>query len=128
MGKEATGINPRTIITDGLKAYHDAYLKEFWKRRKETRAEHIENITLKGHHNNIKMERFNGEVRDREKVMRGLKKKGMPILRGYQIFHNCIREHEGLNSKTPAEKCGIKVEGKNKWITLIQNARHETDI
>jgi len=32
--------------------------------------------------NNKKMERFNGEVRDREKVMRGLKKKDTPILKG----------------------------------------------
>lgn len=24
--------------------------------------------------------------------------------------------------KTPAELAGIKVEGENKWITLIQNA------
>jgi hypothetical protein len=24
--------------------------------------------------------------------------------------------------KTPAEACGIKVEGDNKWLTLIQNA------
>jgi len=43
-------------------------------------------------------------------------------LKGYQIYHNYIREHEGLNDKTPAEACGIKVEGKNKWKTLIQNA------
>jgi hypothetical protein len=68
------------------------------------------------------MERFNGEVRDREKVMRGLKKVDTPILTGYQIFHNYVREHQGLENKTPAEKCGIKVEGKNKWLTLIQNA------
>jgi len=27
-----------------------------------------------------------------------------------------------LDGKTPAEACGIKVEGKNKWLTLIQNA------
>jgi hypothetical protein len=27
-----------------------------------------------------------------------------------------------LGNKTPAEICGIKVEGKNKWKTLIQNA------
>jgi len=27
-----------------------------------------------------------------------------------------------LNGKTPAETCGIRVEGKNKWKTLIQNA------
>jgi len=24
--------------------------------------------------------------------------------------------------KTPSEACGITLEGKNKWITLIQNA------
>jgi len=37
--------------------------------------------------NNNKMERFNGEVRDREKVMRGLKRKDTTILTGYQIYH-----------------------------------------
>ena len=68
------------------------------------------------------MERLNGKVRDREKVMRGLKKKDIPILTGYQIFHNYMRQHEGLNGKTPAEICGIKIKGKNKWVTLIQNA------
>jgi len=64
--------------------------------------------------NNNKNERFNGEIRDREKVMRGLKRENSPILKGYQVFHNYIRQHEGLDGKTPAEACGIKVEGKNK--------------
>ncbi len=58
--------------------------------------------------NNNKMERMNGEVRDREKVMRGLKIKDTPILTGYQIFHNYIRAHEGLKEKHHAEACGIK--------------------
>jgi hypothetical protein len=44
------------------------------------------------------------------------------ILKGYQLFHNYIRPHEALDGKTPAEACGIKVEGENKWKTLIQNA------
>lgn len=69
------------------------------------------------------MERFNGDVRDREKVMRGLKTVNTPILTGYQIYHNYLRPHEGLNNKTPAEACGIKIEGKNKWITIIENAK-----
>jgi hypothetical protein len=55
--------------------------------------------------------RFNGEVRDREKVMRGLKRKDTPILTGYEIYHNYIRPHEGLNGKTPADARGIKIEG-----------------
>jgi hypothetical protein len=68
------------------------------------------------------MERLNGEIRDREKTMRGLKTKDTPILSGAQIFHNYIRGHEGLDGKTPAEVCGITVKGTNKWITLTQNA------
>ena len=125
LGVKATGKKPMTLITDGLPAYHDAYKKEFWTMRKDTRPEHINAIKLSGDMNNNKMERFNGEIRDREKTMRGLKKNDTPILPGYQIFHNYIRSHEGLDGKTPAEACGITVQGKNKWKTLIQNASKE---
>ena len=51
-----------------------------------------------------------------------------PTLKGYQIYHNYIREHEGLDGKTPAEACGITIKGKNKWKTLIQNASKNADI
>jgi putative transposase len=112
---------PMTLITDGLYSYHEAFKKE-WYTRKAPQSQHIRNITIRGQHNNNKMERLNGEIRDREKTMRGLKTKETPILVGAQIFHNYIRPHEGLEGKTPAEACGIKVEGKNKWLTLIQNA------
>ena len=122
LAKKVTGKKPMTLITDGLPAYHDAYKKEFWTARKP-RTEHIRHIKIKGDYaNNNKMERLNGEIRDREKVMRGLKKEDTPIIAGYQIFHNYMRPHEGLEGKTPAEACGIEVKGKNKWITLIQNA------
>jgi len=71
------------------------------------------------------MERLNGEFRDREKVMRGIKKDDSVMFDGYQMYHNYLRPHMGLNGQTPAEKCGIKIEGGNKWITLIQNAKLE---
>ncbi len=123
-GQEATGKKPKVLITDGLKSYQDAYKGTWWTHKLETRTRHIRQITLSGAvHNNNKMERFNGEIRDREKVMRGLKNEDTPILKGYQIFHNYVRPHEGLEGKTPAQACGIKVEGDNKWMTLIQNAR-----
>jgi len=127
MGVKVTGKKPIALITDGLQAYRDACKKEFWARKLEDRTEHIRSVSLTGNRNNNKMERMNGEVRDREKVMRGLKKVDTPILKGYQLFHNYIRPHEGLDGKTPAEACGIRIEGKNKWITLIQNASKETD-
>ncbi len=55
------------------------------------------------------MERLNGEIRDREKVMRGLKINDTPILTGYQIYHNYIRPHMGLEGKTPSEVAGIRL-------------------
>ena len=72
------------------------------------------------------MERMNGEIRDRERVMRTLEKSDTPILSGIQLFHNYIRPHQALNGKTPAEAAGIVVEGENKWLTIIQNAKRET--
>jgi hypothetical protein len=73
------------------------------------------------------MERLNGEIRDREKVVRGLKKDDSPMITGLQVYHNYIRPHQGLDGKTPAEACGMKIEGDNKWITIIQNASKKLD-
>lgn len=120
-GKELTGKKPNTLISDGAPNFNDAFKKEFYTNT-NPRTRHIKHIRLQGDHNNNKMERFNGEVRDREKVMRGLKKTDTAILPGYQIYHNYIRPHQGLEDKTPAEACGIQIHGANKWKTLIENA------
>ena len=125
MSKELMGKKPLTFITDGLHSYHTAYNQEFYSI-KDPRTRHIRHITLKGEVHNNKMERMNGEIRDREKTMRGLKTTDTPILQGYQIFHNFIRPHEALDGKTPSEACGITIEGKNKWKTLIQNASRKS--
>jgi len=121
-GKEVTGTKPKVIITDGLQSYHDAYQKELWEINRQTRPIHIRHIHLKGDMNNNKMERMNGEFRDREKVVRGIKTKDSVLINGYQMYHNYLRPHMGLNGLTPAEACGVKIEGDNKWLTLIQNA------
>jgi hypothetical protein len=67
------------------------------------------------------MERLNGKIRDREKVMRGLKKEDSPIIIGMRIHHNFIRSHMALDGKTPSQACGIEIQGSHKWLTLIQN-------
>lgn len=111
---------PKVIITDGLPSYSVASRAIF------SNAKHIRKITFDGKvHNNNKMERMNGEIRDREKTMRGLKKRQTVILQGYQVYHNYIRPHQSLDGKTPADACGIDIQGKNKWLTLIQNASRE---
>ena len=122
MASERAGKKPDILITDGLRTYQEAYKKENWTRDTGDRTVHIRNITFKGQHNNNKMERLNGEIRDREKVTRNLKSEGSPILTGMQIFHNYVRPHMGLNGQTPADKAGIEVKGNDKWLTLIQNA------
>jgi putative transposase len=98
--KEIRGKRPNTLISDGAPNFHDAFKKGFATHRLPT-PKHIRHIRIQGDHNNSKMERMNGEVRDREKVMRGLKKPDTEILPGYQIYHNYFRPHEALKGKTP---------------------------
>jgi putative transposase len=114
--KAVAGKEPKTLITDQLKSYKTASRQEFPNTR------HVQDIVFSGPIHNNKMERMNGEVRDREKTMRGLKRMDTPILKGYQIYHNFVRPHEGLNGETPGERAGIKVEGLDKWKTIIENA------
>jgi transposase-like protein len=121
-GKKIAGKAPHTLITDGAYNFSSAYEKAFWRENKALMIQHIRHVRMSGDNNNNKMERFNGEVRDREKVVRGVKKANSPLIDGYQIYHNYIRPHMGLDGKTPAEVAGINVEGENKWLTLIQNA------
>ena len=89
---------------------------------------HDRDIRFNGHIHNNKMERLNGEIRDREKVVRGVKKPDSPLIAGYQIYHNYVRPHMALEGRTPAEAAGIKVQGQNKWVTLIQNASKKNDM
>ncbi len=124
-GKEVTKTTPDVLITDGLHSYHLAYKKEFYTHKADGRPVHISHIRFNGDMNNNKMERLNGEIRDREKVTRGLKKADSPLLSGYQIYHNYVRPHMALDGKTPSEACGITVKGDNKWLTLIQNAKRK---
>jgi transposase-like protein len=120
-GKVIAGKVPLTLTTDGLGSYANAYDKEFKNPSRKTA--HIREIALEGEVHNNKMERHNGEFRDRMKVMRSFKSMETPILTGQQIFHNFIRPHTALEGKTPAEACAIKITGEDKWKTLIQNAK-----
>jgi len=113
---------PKAIIHDGLPSYDKAYQKEFYTL-KNPRVKNIRSVSVRNEGLNSVVERLNGTVRDREKVMRGMqtKESAQKIIEAMRIHYNFCREHSKL-SKTPAEECGIKIEGKNKWITLIQNA------
>ena len=55
--------------------------------------------------------------------MRGMQTRetAQKTIEAMRIHYNYVREHSKLG-KTPAEDCGIKIEGENKLLTLIQNA------
>ncbi len=124
MGKETAGKVPSTFVTDGLPAYNNAFRKEYApKNFLHKPSKHVREIHLRNEkaNNNIQ-ERLNGEFRDREKVVRGLKKGDSPMIEGSKIYHNFIRPHMGLDGDTPADRAGITVRGDNKWKTIIENA------
>ncbi len=116
------GHAPFHIITDGAPNFHSGIEAEFFREKKKLALVHERDIRSDGQIHNNKMERMNGEIRDREKVVRGVKKSDSPLIGGYQIYHNYVRPHTALDGKTPADLAGIDVRGENKWLTLIQNA------
>lgn len=116
--RQVAGKEPKTLITDHLPSYAQAAAFDY------PHTVHKREIALGGIIHNNKMERMNGEIRDREKTMRGVKRADSPVLSGMRIYHNFVRPHEALDGRTPAEAAGIQVSGSNKWLTLIQNAAH----
>lgn len=115
--KKTIGRNPVHFVTDGLPAYMKSSKKIFGKK-----INHIRHIHIQKDMNNNKMERLNGEIRDREKVFRGLKKIDTSIIDGMKVYYNFTKKHGALKGKTPSESDLIKVDGKNRWKTIIENA------
>lgn len=75
-------------------------------------------------HNNNPIERENGNIKDRIKVMRG----GFGSFGGAEAFlnlrhliHNFVNPHQELDERTPAEAAEIKLPlGRNKLLGLIR--------
>ena len=88
---------------------------------------HIHLAGKRDRDNNNKQERLNGEIRDREKVFRGLKKMDTAVLDGMRVYYNFTKKHSGIGGMTPAEASLIEVDGKNRWKTIIQNASLRRD-
>ncbi|MCL5318820.1 MAG: hypothetical protein M1503_11255 [Thaumarchaeota archaeon] len=65
---------------------------------------------------------MNGTLRERVKVQRGWKKMSTPLAEGNRIQYNFVKPHMALEGQTPAQAAGIDVNGKNKWLELLENA------
>ncbi len=115
--KKLTQSEPKTIISDGAHNFGVAIVEEL------PHTIHVRDIRLGGNIHNNKMDRMNRELRDPEKIMRSLKSVDTPILKRCRFSIISYAHTQVWEIKLP-QKCGIKIEGENKWLTLIQNASH----
>jgi transposase-like protein len=112
---KTAGKSPKVIITDKLASYLDV--------RYGKGTEHIQSRPFAVENNTQKIERFHGTLKDRTKVMRGLKnlESALEFTNGWLVHYNYLRPHDALNDKTPAEVAGIDYPYKN-WADI--NRKH----
>ena len=111
---KTAGKEPRTVITDKLASYLDV------RYGKDT--EHIQSRPFALGDNTQKIERFHGTLKQRTKVMRGLKniETAIDFVNGWLVHYNYLRPHDALDDKTPAEVAGIGFPYKN-WADITRH-------
>ena len=108
---------PTTVYTDALEAYREGISQTLGNK-----VDHIAKCGItKPHANNNRVERLNGTLRERVNVQRGWKNPKSAIAEGQRIYYNFIKPHQSLDGKTPADKVGINIDGKDKWKDLLKN-------
>lgn len=106
---------PKYIVTDKLRAYLDGIEQVFGA---DTVHVQSEGMASRSHNNFI--ERFHGTLKQRVKVMRGMKNRATAriVLDGWLIHYNFFRPHESLRGKTPAEVAKVAFPHKN-WKDVV---------
>ncbi len=121
--KKTAGVEPDTVLTDKFASYEDVYYG------KDT--EHVEGnpFSKTEGENTSKIERWHGTLKQRTKVMRGLKnfETALDFTDAYRAYYNYLRPHESLDNKTPAEVAGVKYPYQN-WDELIRNYKPKVAI
>jgi len=113
---EHAGKAPRVVMTDKLAAYLDGIELAFGAD-----AEHRQGSPFDVRCNTNLIERFQGTLKDRIKVLRGLKKPetAKKFIEGWLIHYNYFRPHISLKGKTPAQKAGV-ILSTNDWLDVVR--------
>lgn len=101
---------PKEIITDKNYSYLDGIERAFGAD-----AEHVTSKGFRVQPNTNLIERWHGTLKDRTKVMRGLKdiESAIHFTDGFLVHYNFFRPHEALEGKTPAEVAKVDYHVKN---------------
>ena len=110
---------PKVVVTDKLAAYLDGTELAFGAD-----AKHKQGSPFTIENNTSLIESFQGSLKDRTKVLRGLKtpETARKFIEGWLIHYNYFRPHISLNGKTPAQKAGIKL-SVNDWLDVVREPR-----
>ena len=84
--------DPRVIISDGLDSYRGEY-----KAQGSEQVFHIAGVGIQSRTNNNRVERLHNTMREREKVMRNLKRarSAEKVLKGFRAYYNFVtRQHK----------------------------------
>jgi len=116
---ERAGKAPKVVMTDKLAAYLDGIELTFGGEAKHKQGSPF-NVEI----NTNLIERFQGTLKDRTKVLRGLKQPetARKFLEGWLIHYNYFRPHISLKGKTPARKAGI-ILSANDWLDVVSEPK-----
>lgn len=121
-----------TFVSDKFSNYKTAWSKVFSRVTKLTFGVPIACRRYGLEHNNNAIERENGNIKDRIKIMRGgfeSFKRAEAFLNMRRVIHNFVNPHQSLKMKTPAEKAEINMplrRNKLKEIIIYVRKRHIT--
>ena len=115
---------PKVVVTDKLAAYLDGIELAFGAD-----AEHRQGSPFDVQANTNLIERFQGSLKDRTKVLRGLKtpETAKKFIEGWLIHYNYFRPHISLKGKTPARRAGI-ILSVNDWLDVVREPRRTARI
>ena len=116
IASKRAGIAPSAVITDKLRAYLDGIEIVFGGY-----TEHIQSSPFADQDDTNEIERFQGTIKDRTKVIRGFKtyETALIILDGFLAHYNFFRPHISLKGKTPAEVAGVNIPFKT-WTEFVR--------
>ncbi|MFH1087372.1 MAG: DDE-type integrase/transposase/recombinase [Chloroflexota bacterium] len=121
---KVAGKTPRVMVTDKLAAYLDGVELAYGSD-----SEHKRGSPFKIENNTNLIERLHGTIKERTKVMRGLRtaETAKRFLDGWTVYYNYMKPHESLDSKTPAEAAKVTYMFRD-WADIARMAKPQVRV